>query len=151
LQIIKRFERKRIFLTSTRNGPKPSSPWNQPSPSSIYFSVHGPATLTPAHLSSRPAPAKSPADQSISHATQPRPSGLAGLPPPFSLAAQCSLVACRSRAGLVFLAETLPSWTHHTPTENPPRTNRNWIQTSTGDSIGAVNLSYMIGEQNPYK
>jgi hypothetical protein len=65
LQIIKRFEKKRIFLTSTRNGLKPSSPWNQPSPSSIYFSVHGPAALTPAHLSSQLAPVKN----------------LAGLPP----------------------------------------------------------------------
>jgi hypothetical protein len=60
LQIIKRFEKKRIFLTSTQNGLKPSSPWNEPSPSSVYFSVHGPAALTPAHLSSRPAPVKNP-------------------------------------------------------------------------------------------
>jgi hypothetical protein len=38
----------------------------------LFFSVHGPAALTPAHLSSRPAPAKSPADQSIPHVTQSR-------------------------------------------------------------------------------
>jgi hypothetical protein len=56
---------KKIFLTSTQDGPKPSSLWNQPSPSTGYFSfsVHSPVVLTPAHHSSRPAPAKSPAGQ----------------------------------------------------------------------------------------
>jgi hypothetical protein len=86
---------------------------------------------------------------SFPRVTQPRPSGPAGLPPPFSLAAQCGPVACRSRAELVFLAETWPSRTHHAPTENPPRTNRNRIETSIGDSVRAVILLCTIEEQNP--
>jgi hypothetical protein len=67
---VKRFEKKNDFLTSTQDGPKPSSLWNQPSPSTGYFSVHGPAVSTPAHLSSQPAPAKSPAGQPFPHVAQ---------------------------------------------------------------------------------
>jgi hypothetical protein len=63
-------KRKRIFLTSTQDWPKPSSLWNQPNPSTGYFSVHGLVVLTPAHHSSRPAPAKSPTGQPFLHVAQ---------------------------------------------------------------------------------
>jgi hypothetical protein len=64
------------------------------------YSVMG---RNPAHPGASPA---DPLSFSFPRATQLRPSGLAGLPTPFSLAAQCGSVACRSRAGHVFLAET---------------------------------------------
>jgi hypothetical protein len=56
-----------------------------------------------------------------------------------------------ARARLVFLTKTRPSSTLPPPTENPPSANRNPVQTSIGDSVGAIFLLRTIGEQNPYK
>jgi hypothetical protein len=57
----------------------------------------------------------------------------------------------RARAGLVFPVKTWPSRIFPSPTENPLNPNRNLVQTSTGDSVGAVFLLRAIGKQNPYK
>jgi hypothetical protein len=56
-----------------------------------------------------------------------------------------------ARAGLVFLMKTRLSRTLPPPTKNPPSANRNAVETSIGDNVGAVFLLRTIREQNPYK
>jgi hypothetical protein len=57
----------------------------------------------------------------------------------------------RASAGLVFPVKTWLSRIFPSPTENPTNLNRNSVQTSIGDSIGAIFLLRAISKQNPYK